>query len=84
MEHGTTSKTLDRSDDRVFRVGLDGPVVKLPGVGDSFDFGGLGVQWKIDAAETGRGFSVIHHPMAPKALAAPLHRHHRRCPAQSA
>ena len=54
-----------------------GPVIKLPDAGDSFDFGGFGVEWKIDAAETGRGFSVVHHPMAPHALAAPLHRHHR-------
>jgi len=54
-----------------------GPEIKLPEAGASFDFGGLGVEWKIDAAETGRGFSVVHHPMAPHALAAPLHRHHR-------
>jgi len=54
-----------------------GPVVKLPAGGESFDFGGLGVDWKIDGDETGGGFSVIHHPMAPRALAAPLHRHHR-------
>lgn len=52
------------------------PVVKLPGLTAAFDFGGLGVDWKIDAAETGRRFSVVHHPMAPRALAAPLHRHH--------
>lgn len=41
----------------------------------SFDFGGLGVAWKIDAEETQGRFSVVHHPMAPHALAAPLHRH---------
>jgi mannose-6-phosphate isomerase-like protein (cupin superfamily) len=54
-----------------------GPILKPARTGDSFDFGGLGVEWKIDAHETGRGFSVVHHPMAPRALAAPLHRHHR-------
>ena len=47
----------------------------LPGEGDSFDFGGLGVNWKIDGVLTGRRFSVVHHPIAPHALAAPLHRH---------
>jgi mannose-6-phosphate isomerase-like protein (cupin superfamily) len=52
-------------------------IVKPAGIGETFDFGGLGVEWKIDAVETGRGFSVVHHPMAPRALAAPLHRHHR-------
>lgn len=44
--------------------------------GDSFDFGGLGVQWKIDGAETGERFSIVHHPLAPHALGAPLHYHH--------
>jgi mannose-6-phosphate isomerase-like protein (cupin superfamily) len=66
----------DMTDDRVGATAA-APVVKLPGEGESFDFGGLGVDWKIDADETGRGFSVVHHPMAPGALAAPLHRHHR-------
>lgn len=40
-----------------------------------FDFGGLGVKWEIDGPVTGEHFSVVHHPMAPHALAAPLHRH---------
>lgn len=46
-----------------------------PADGATFDFGGLGVHWKIDAEQTGF-FSVVHHPLAPRALAAPLHRHH--------
>ena len=28
-------------------------------------------------AHTGARFAVVHHPLAPRALAAPLHRHHR-------
>ena len=44
--------------------------------GDAFDFGGFGVQWKIDGPQTGRRFAVVHHPIAPRALAAPLHYHH--------
>ena len=44
--------------------------------GERFDFGGLGVQWKIEGAESEQRFSVVHHPLAPRALAAPLHRHH--------
>lgn len=43
--------------------------------GGQFDFGGLGVHWKIEGPMTGRAFAVVHHPMAPRALAAPLHRH---------
>jgi mannose-6-phosphate isomerase-like protein (cupin superfamily) len=46
-----------------------------PQQGEHFDFGGLGVEWKIDAADVGDRFSVVHHPIAPRALAAPLHRH---------
>lgn len=48
----------------------------LPSEGESFDFGGLGVHWKIDGDDTGQRFSAVHHPIAPHALAAPLHYHH--------
>jgi mannose-6-phosphate isomerase-like protein (cupin superfamily) len=44
--------------------------------GESFDFGGLGVHWKINGSETGQRFSIVHHPLAPRALGAPLHYHH--------
>jgi mannose-6-phosphate isomerase-like protein (cupin superfamily) len=43
----------------------------------SFDFGGLGVEWQIEGEESGGRFSIVHHPIAPRALAAPLHYHHR-------
>lgn len=52
------------------------PLLVPPG-GESFDFGGLGVDWKLDGAESAGRFSVVHHPLAPRALAAPLHRHSR-------
>ena len=52
------------------------PTILKPTDGDSFDFGGLGVQWKIDGAHPQGRFSVVHHPIAPHALAAPLHYHH--------
>jgi len=41
------------------------------------DLGGLGIVWKIEGAEADGRFSVVHHPLAPRALAAPLHRHTR-------
>ena len=53
------------------------PTILPPESRESFDFGGLGVEWKIDGASTAGNFSVVHHPMAPRALAAPLHYHHR-------
>ena len=45
--------------------------------GERVDLGGLGIVWKIEGAEAGGRFSVVHHPLAPRALAAPLHRHTR-------
>ena len=45
---------------------------------DSFDFRGLSVRWKVDGNQTGGRFSVVHHPIAPHALGAPLHDHHKR------
>lgn len=44
--------------------------------GEKFDFGGFGVHWKIDGKDTENRFSVVHHPIAPRTLAAPLHYHH--------
>jgi mannose-6-phosphate isomerase-like protein (cupin superfamily) len=49
----------------------------LPPDGDSFDFGGLAVHWKISGSQTDYAFSIVHHPIAPHALAAPLHRHEK-------
>ena len=40
------------------------------------DFGRLSVCWKVGGSRTGWRFSVAHHPVAPRALAAPLHNHH--------
>ena len=39
--------------------------------------GSIGVRWLIDGAEAGGRFSLVEHPMSPRALAAPLHRHTR-------
>ena len=39
--------------------------------------GGIGVRFMIDGDETGGGFSLVEHPMPPRALAAPLHLHTR-------
>jgi mannose-6-phosphate isomerase-like protein (cupin superfamily) len=45
--------------------------------GERVDLGGLGIVWKIAGARADGRFSVVHHPLAPRALAAPLHRHTR-------
>jgi quercetin dioxygenase-like cupin family protein len=39
--------------------------------------GTIGVRWMIDGAEAGNRFALVEHPMSPRALAAPLHKHSR-------
>jgi cupin domain len=37
--------------------------------------GSIGVRFMLDGPVSDGGFSLVEHPMAPRALAAPLHRH---------
>ena len=46
-----------------------------PGEGERVDMGGLGARFMIDSATAGGGFALVEHPIAPRTLAAPLHRH---------
>jgi mannose-6-phosphate isomerase-like protein (cupin superfamily) len=46
-----------------------------PRDGKKGHLGGIGVRFMAWAAETGGGFALVEHPMDPRALAAPLHRH---------
>lgn len=39
--------------------------------------GTIGVRFMIDGIDAGERFSLVEHPMGPRALAAPLHRHNR-------
>jgi mannose-6-phosphate isomerase-like protein (cupin superfamily) len=48
-----------------------------PQEGKAGHLGAIGVRFMASGAETGGGFSLVEHPMAPRALAAPLHRHSR-------
>ncbi len=58
-------------------AGTAGP--KLVGPKDAHEgfLGSIGVRFMIDGAEAGERFSLVEHPMSPRALAAPLHRHTR-------
>jgi mannose-6-phosphate isomerase-like protein (cupin superfamily) len=54
------------------------PKVVGPRDGKAGSLGAIGVRFMIDAEEThGGGFSLVEHPMPPRTLAAPLHRHSR-------
>jgi mannose-6-phosphate isomerase-like protein (cupin superfamily) len=55
------------------------PATKIVGPSDGAEgfLGSIGVRFMIDGDETGKLFSLVEHPMSPRALAAPLHRHTR-------
>ena len=46
-----------------------------PTDGKAGTLGGVGVRFMIPGEDTGGSFSLVEHPMPPKSLAAPLHRH---------
>src|SRR5215216_7774909 len=48
-----------------------------PPDGKAGNLGAVGVRFMIDGDETGGDFSLVEHPMSPRALAAPLHIHTR-------
>jgi mannose-6-phosphate isomerase-like protein (cupin superfamily) len=39
--------------------------------------GGLGVRFMVPGMDSNGGFALVEHPLEPRALAAPLHRHSR-------
>lgn len=47
------------------------------GHGSRGSLGGLGIRFMIPGPESGGGFALVEHPLKPRALAAPLHRHSR-------
>jgi quercetin dioxygenase-like cupin family protein len=48
-----------------------------PEDGKAGSIGSIGVRFMIDGQDSGGGFSLVEHPMPPRRLAAPLHRHSR-------
>ena len=57
--------------------GSAGPRIIGPHDGKFTDLGSVGVRFMIWGAETGGLFSLVEHPIPPKTLAAPYHRHAR-------
>ena len=53
------------------------PKMVGPTDGKAGFLGSIGVRFMIDGDETDQGFSLVEHPMSPRALAAPIHRHLR-------
>jgi quercetin dioxygenase-like cupin family protein len=48
-----------------------------PAEGKAGFLGSIGVRFMVDGAQSGGGVALVEHPMSPRALAAPLHRHAR-------
>jgi mannose-6-phosphate isomerase-like protein (cupin superfamily) len=48
-----------------------------PTEGETGFLGSIGVRFMIDGALSDQRFSLVEHPMSPRALAAPLHLHTR-------
>jgi mannose-6-phosphate isomerase-like protein (cupin superfamily) len=60
-------------------MGATATSVKIVGPRDGNEgfLGSIGVRFMIDGSEAGERFSLVEHPMSPRALAAPLHLHTR-------
>jgi quercetin dioxygenase-like cupin family protein len=54
------------------RAKVVGPLDGLAG-----SLGSIGVRFLIDGLDAGGRFALVEHPLPPRALAAPLHRHSR-------
>src|SRR5689334_11869358 len=54
-----------------------GAKIVTPADGAEGFLGSIGVRWLIDGSEAAERFSLVEHPMSPRALAAPLHLHTR-------
>ena len=53
----------------------EGPRILGPNDGKAVDLGSVGVRFMVWSEESGGGFSLVEHPIPPRTLAAPLHRH---------
>jgi mannose-6-phosphate isomerase-like protein (cupin superfamily) len=54
-----------------------GPRLVGPRDGKSVELGAIGARFMVWGEESGGGFSLVEHPIPPRTLAAPVHRHAR-------
>jgi mannose-6-phosphate isomerase-like protein (cupin superfamily) len=54
-----------------------GVKIVVPDNGREGFLGSIGVRFMVDGPEAAERFSLVEHPMSPRALAAPLHLHTR-------
>src|SRR5918911_4674208 len=53
------------------------PRIVGPRDGRLADLGSIAARMMVWTEETGGGFSLVEHPMPPRRLAAPIHKHSR-------
>lgn len=56
---------------------VTGVKILRAGEGTRGNLGGLGIRFMIPGTDAHNAFSMVEHPLQPRALAAPLHRHSR-------
>lgn len=69
MQAASAATSVQRFD------GSGGPRIVGATDGKAVALAGLGVRFMIWGDESGGGFSLVEHPIAPRHLCAPLHRH---------
>ena len=66
---------METETERARFDGTQGPRIVGPDDGECVDLETFGIRFMIWTAETGGGFSLVEHPIPPRGLCAPLHRH---------
>jgi mannose-6-phosphate isomerase-like protein (cupin superfamily) len=78
VEHNCSLKgyTMSQTTDTIRRFDASqGPRKVGPDDGFYAELGGCGARFMIWGEESGGGFSLVEHPIPPRSLCAPLHRH---------
>jgi mannose-6-phosphate isomerase-like protein (cupin superfamily) len=78
VEHYCSLKgyTMSQTTDTIRRFDASqGPRKVGPDDGFYAELGGCGARFMIWGEESGGGFSLVEHPIPPRSLCAPLHRH---------
>jgi mannose-6-phosphate isomerase-like protein (cupin superfamily) len=70
-------EAASQTTDRMRFDASQGPRIIGPDRGKTVDLGSIGARFMAWTEETGGGFSLVEHPMPPRRLAAPLHKHSR-------
>src|ERR671914_1429687 len=74
MEYGGPAQSKERRRNMLTTAS---PTLIGPTDGESVTLQTIGARFMIPGADSDARFSLVEHPIPPRALAAPLHRHNR-------